>query len=54
MFADDPDVRVVWDWRVGERRKGPAPPGIERRLADRRRPSKPWSNLNYVVARATA
>jgi hypothetical protein len=54
VFADDPDVRVVWDRRVGERRKGPAPPGVERRLADRRRPSKPWTNLNYVVSRASA
>lgn len=37
-FADAEDVSVVLDRRQGERRKpgAPPPPGIERRLADRR------------------
>jgi hypothetical protein len=35
-FADDPDVRVILDRRYGERRQRNAPPGVDRRLKDRR------------------
>jgi hypothetical protein len=55
VFANDPDVRVMWDRRVGERRRAAAPPDVvDRRSGDRRRLSKPWSHLNYIVVNAAA
>jgi hypothetical protein len=52
-FAGDPSVQIVWDRRMGERRRSTAGPGdAERRgSADRRRvPPLQWGQLNYMVA----
>jgi hypothetical protein len=51
-FADDSSVQIVWDRRIGERRRATDDAGdTERRRADRRRiaPSQ-WGQLNYMVA----
>jgi hypothetical protein len=54
VFADDPDVRVVWDRRVGQRRRAAVQTSEERRSSDRRRLVKDWANLNYFVVRSAA
>jgi hypothetical protein len=48
-FADDPDVRVVWDRRVTQRRQASSQPETERRTCDRRRLTKSWTHLSYLV-----
>jgi len=54
-FADDPSVQIIWDRRMGERRKdGDRRPDRERRQSDRRRtPPKQWTQLNYMIAGET-
>jgi len=55
VFAGDPDVRIVWDRRTAQRRREPQSTDAERRSgSDRRRVSKPWSQLNYVIVNASA
>ena len=52
-FADDPSVHIVWDRRMGERRRSAEGPGDgeRRRSSDRRRvPPIQWGQLNYIVA----
>lgn len=52
-FFNDPNVQIIWDRRMGERRRsadGPAD-GERRRSTDRRRTPPPhWSQLSYMVA----
>jgi hypothetical protein len=52
LYADDADTRVVWDRRLGERRRASQATEAERRAADRRRPPKPWGPMHYVVVQA--
>ena len=42
LFAGRTDVVVLKDRRLGERRRGPAPPGVERRQSDRRQRPPDW------------
>lgn len=53
-FADDPSVQIVWDRRIGERRRASysdVPGDGKRRLTDRRRmPPTQWGQLNYIIA----
>jgi hypothetical protein len=53
-FADDPSVQIIWDRRIGERRRSALPemPGDpKRRVTDRRRrPPTQWGQLNYMIA----
>jgi hypothetical protein len=51
-FADDSNVQIVWDRRVGERHQTTDAPGDEeRRRTDRRRqPPTQWGQLNYMIA----
>jgi hypothetical protein len=51
-FADDPSVQIIWDRRIGERRRASDGAGdAERRQSDRRRtPPSQWGQLNYMVA----
>lgn len=52
-FADDPSVQIVWDRRMGERRRSAegAGNGERRRSSDRRRvPPTQWGQINYIVA----
>ena len=57
MFADDPEIEVVWDRRMGdrragERRRGPRPDSRDRRRSDRRGVvSHSWVSLDFVVVR---
>jgi len=54
-FADEPNVRLVWDRRTRERRKPPATPeGDERRSGDRRRdPWLSWGTNDYLLLTLT-
>jgi hypothetical protein len=52
-FADDPSVQVIWDRRMGERRRSADGRGNDERRAtvDRRRvPPLQWGQINYMVA----
>ena len=50
-FSDDPSVHIIWDRRVGERRRAQEQPGSERRQRDRRRmPPTQWKQLHYLIA----
>jgi hypothetical protein len=51
-FGDDPDVQIIWDRRMGERRQSTRGPREgERRRSDRRQgPPNQWGQLNYLVA----
>jgi hypothetical protein len=51
-FADDLSVQIIWDRRIGERRRTSDGPGDgERRRTDRRRPPPTqWGQLNYMIA----
>ena len=52
-FSDDPGVQIIWDRRMGERRRSADRVGLEERRAgtDRRRlPPTQWRQLNYMVA----
>jgi hypothetical protein len=57
-FADEPDVSVILDRRTAERRRsdhrrGPAPPGVDRRAGDRRRtPAAGWTPFGYTLTLA--
>jgi DNA-binding NtrC family response regulator len=50
-FAAEPNVRLVWDRRTGDRRAtGAAPAGSDRRGADRRGdPAATWRNNDYLL-----
>ena len=50
-FADEPNVRLVWDRRVGERRReSDAPADVNRRRSDRRAdPSLTWGTNDYLL-----
>jgi hypothetical protein len=59
QFASEPDMKVILDRRMGERRRGraPAPPSAERRQADRRRNDEVVLQLltmGYAFARPLA
>jgi len=47
-FADDPDVAVVFDRRVAQRRSRTVA-GPERRSRTRRRLVKDWAGKDYIV-----
>lgn len=52
-FSGDPSVQIIWDRRMGERRRSTEGPGDgeRRRSADRRRePPVQWGQLNYMIA----
>jgi hypothetical protein len=51
-FAGDSSVQIIWDRRMGERRRSTEARGNgERRSSDRRRtPPLQWGQLNYMVA----
>ena len=52
-FADDPSVQVIWDRRMGERRRSAEGRGNDERrtTVDRRRvPPSQWGQINYMVA----
>jgi hypothetical protein len=51
-FADDSTVQIIWDRRIGERRRASDAAGsTERRHGDRRRvPPTHWSQLNYTIS----
>jgi hypothetical protein len=52
-FRDKP-VHVMFDRRVGERRREGPPAGVERRRQDRRATPPPsWGTLGFLVARHT-
>jgi DNA-binding NtrC family response regulator len=54
-FADDPDLRVIWDRRQRERRQGREDASLERRTRERRQPkTSTLQQLKYVVADATS
>ena len=48
-FADDLNVRVIWDRRKKQIRKRPVPHVPERRARERRRLNKPWNGKDYIV-----
>jgi hypothetical protein len=48
-FADDPNVKVVWERRTRERRKKSNSRAAERRSRDRRQFTKPWNKQGYFV-----
>lgn len=51
-FAGDPTVQIMWDRRMGERRRSvDRPDSDDRRRSDRRRtPPMQWGQLNYMIA----
>jgi hypothetical protein len=51
-FAGDLSVQIIWDRRMGERRRAACGPADgERRRSDRRREPPPqWGQLNYMIA----
>jgi hypothetical protein len=50
-FRDRP-VEVMWDRRVGDRRKAADASPVDRRSSDRRNsPPTSWNNLGFLVAR---
>jgi hypothetical protein len=50
-FRDRP-VEVVWDRRVGDRRRSAEGSAVDRRAGDRRNsPPASWDNLGFLVAR---
>ena len=55
-FSGDPSVQIIWDRRMGERRRSTEGPGSrERRSAERRRvPPSQWGQLNYMIAQETS
>ena len=55
-FADEPNVRLIWDRRVRHRRRQITAPGVAdlRRGERRRDPSATWSDRDYVVLSTTA
>ena len=44
-------VRVVWDRRVGERRRGTTIPDDRRRGERRGKPPATWSTLDFTIVR---
>jgi len=44
-------VRVVWDRRVGERRRGTTIPDDRRRSERRGKPPATWSTLDFTIVR---
>ena len=56
-FASEDDVRVIFDLRLGERRKGGGSHDVERRQADRRAQShvsRQINSLGYAFVRLDA
>ena len=56
-FSDDPDVQIIWDRRMKERRQSAEGPGQPDRRGghDRRRvPPTQWAQLNYMFASDTS
>jgi hypothetical protein len=56
-FSGDPSVQVIWDRRMGERRRSAEGRGDNDRRAsvDRRRvPPSQWGQINYMVAEERA
>ena len=56
-FASEDDVRVIFDRRLGERRRGGGEHDVERRLGDRRAQShisRQISSLGYAFVRLDA
>jgi hypothetical protein len=44
-------VQIIWDRRLGERRRTPAEPANDNRRGERRRtPPMQWGQLNYMIA----
>ncbi|MDE3155425.1 MAG: hypothetical protein KGN76_10005 [Acidobacteriota bacterium] len=58
VFAEEPDVQILWDRRADERRRTAGAPSVdlpagthERRQVERRKPRPPtWLTLDFVVA----
>jgi hypothetical protein len=48
-FADEPNVKILWERRIGERRRRDSLRGPERRTSDRRRLFKSLQGRDYVV-----
>lgn len=42
-FSNDPEVEVILDRRVGDRRRSQSAPSVERRRGERRRRDDPWT-----------
>jgi hypothetical protein len=52
-FAGQPNVQIIWDRRMGERRQSTLmPAGGDRRQYDRRRKQTHWGPLNYTIVPA--
>jgi hypothetical protein len=52
-FAGHPNVQIIWDRRMGERRQSTRMPAEgERRSQDRRRTPTHWGHLNYTIVPA--
>jgi hypothetical protein len=52
-FSDDPGVQIIWDRRMGERRKSinGRDPADRRTGSDRRRvPPSQWAQMHYMFA----
>ncbi len=50
-FAGDPDVQVIWDRRIADRRTTRQPGTAERRLGERRGPPPAtWTALGVLLA----
>jgi len=50
-FADDPSVQIIWDRRLGQRRRAENRVSGDRRRSDRRRmPPVQWGQMNYMIA----
>lgn len=53
-LVSEPNVRVIWDRRlVDRRRQADSTEGKDRRGGDRRDTSTVWANLDYIVVRTT-
>jgi len=53
-FAGDQHVRVIWDRRTSDRRRGAGVAGVERRGGDRRARSNPaWNGSDYLLLAVT-
>jgi hypothetical protein len=52
-FAGQPNVQIIWDRRIGERRQAIRTPAAgDRRQHDRRRTPTRWGHLNYTIVPA--
>lgn len=53
QFAEEPNVRVMWDRRAQERREKTDDRVSERRTQERRRVVKPFEGEDYIVVHVT-